>query len=82
MGGTQDGRAVWGPGGTRAGRYAGRAGGTHQGLLSPSSLLLGGTGLRTAPVEQQEQQEQQTSLASWVPEAVPPLPLTLTIKYY
>ena len=30
MGGTRDGRAVWGPGLMRAARYAGQAGGTHQ----------------------------------------------------
>ena len=58
MGGTRDGRAVWGPGGTRAGRYAGQAGGTHQ-VARSFNFALGAVRACVPPPVEQEQEQQQ-----------------------
>ena len=89
MGGTRDGQYPGWAGGMGAGRYAGRAvrgtGGRYApGFARSFNLLLGGTGLRTAPVEQEQQQGGKFwPFGSQRP--LLPLPLTLIktgLNYY
>ena len=79
------GRAVPGMGGVGAGRYAGRAvrgtGGRYApGLLGPSILLLGRYGAAYRPrgtTRKTTTTRTRKISAIWLPEAVPPPPLTL-----